>query len=90
MCWISGIYFFGTDTCTSQAVLERMTRAGSHRGPNGLTLKWWVSHSRILCLINLSHNSLPRVFHLRIIGRRRSRFPQDLPAKILTDDMSMD
>ena len=35
MCGIAGIYFFDRDACVSQAVLERMTRAISHRGPNG-------------------------------------------------------
>jgi asparagine synthase (glutamine-hydrolysing) len=35
MCGIAGIYFFDSDAGVSQEVLERMTRAISHRGPNG-------------------------------------------------------
>jgi asparagine synthase (glutamine-hydrolysing) len=35
MCGIAGIYFFDADARVSQAMLERMTRSISHRGPNG-------------------------------------------------------
>jgi asparagine synthase (glutamine-hydrolysing) len=35
MCGIAGIYFFDADARVERPVLERMTRAISHRGPNG-------------------------------------------------------